>query len=283
MAEQFPTTSECAALSGTTQAPGVRVPVTAGGQTFHAQINELWWRLAKGLAAGTACEVYKDDSDPLDFGVRAGTYMNGTAEVNYAGAAAQALVDDATNYIYLTAAGALTVNQTGFPDEGTTPHIPLATIKTGSASVATTSGLYDFVDMTDMRSRAMLHVLYGASAAELQDMLLYLAFTGVDDTDDTGSMTIQVKDIGGNNRSGVFLLNVWIANDDMSEPDAQTGFTVDVGALKETIEPNADLVVMTNGSGLCKLDIDAGGPKTVHVMATTLGQEVLSEQLNITT
>ena len=51
----------------------------------------------------------------------------------------QALTDDTTNYIWLQVdSGALTlqVNTSAFPDPSVTPHIPLATIATGTASVA---------------------------------------------------------------------------------------------------------------------------------------------------
>ena len=264
------------ALSGTTSSLIQMILCTIADSTYYTEWYELMAILDRAVNIANQLRVVKDGT--LTYGVFAGKYMHGTTEVNYAGSTGNALTDDKTNYIYLTAAGTLTINTTGFPAETTTPHIPLATILTAS-------GAYAHTAITDMRGRAIFSVLDGIQAATLQDRLPYLAFTGVDDGDDTGSMAIQVKDAGGNNLSDRFLLNVWIADADMSEPDPQTGFTVDGanGELKETIEANADLMVITTAAGYCKLDIDAGGAKTVYVMATTNGQRIMSEQLDITT
>jgi len=53
--------------------------------------------------------------------------------------------------VYITAAGTLTVNTTGFPTPSATPHIPLATI-------VTAAGAYDHSDITDYRGRALFTV-----------------------------------------------------------------------------------------------------------------------------
>lgn len=263
------------ALSGTADSNTGRIYNTIGDSTYYTEHYEHEVIANRILALANELRVVKDAA--LTYGVFAGKYMDGTTEVNYAGSTGNALTDDDTNYIYLTAAGTLTKNTTGFPDEGTTPHIPLATILTAS-------GAYAHTDITDMRGRAIFSVLYGVNAATIQDRMPYLAFTGVDDADGTGSMAIQVKDAVGNNLSDRFLLNVWIADADFSEPDAQTGFTVDGanGELKEAVEANADLMVITTAAGYAKLDIDAGGAKTVYVMATTNGQRIMSEELEIT-
>lgn len=51
--------------------------------------------------------------------------------VDYAGASAQAVTDNTTNYVYLDATGALVINTTGFPASyATTPFCPLATVVT---------------------------------------------------------------------------------------------------------------------------------------------------------
>ena len=104
--------------------------------------------LLDGMRPLAGLRVYQEDSDPLDYGVTAGDFYNGTTLVEYAGAAAQALADDDTNYIYLEPDGTLVDNVTGFPS---TPHIPLATILTAS-------GDYAYSDITDCRGRAVFGV-----------------------------------------------------------------------------------------------------------------------------
>jgi len=118
---------------------------------YTAYLKMFWFLLQVGMLSDEL-RVYKDTGGELQFGVNAGRFPDGLAMRTYAGATGQALTDDATNYIYLTAAAVLTVNITGWPHAS---HIPLATIDTGSESVAGTSGYYDFVDITDFRGLAV--------------------------------------------------------------------------------------------------------------------------------
>ena len=106
--------------------------------------------------------MFKDGTNT--FGVRAGKVMVGDTGVEFDQASGQSLTNDATNYIYLTAGGTLTVNTTGFPDPSATPHLPLATIAVGSVSEAQIDDEYDFVDITDYRGMSMFGVLAGSSA-----------------------------------------------------------------------------------------------------------------------
>jgi hypothetical protein len=62
-------------------------------------------------------------------------YATTPAYVSYAGTASQAVTASNTNYVYLTAAGVLTVNTTGFPDPAVTPHLRLATVVCGGSSI----------------------------------------------------------------------------------------------------------------------------------------------------
>lgn len=48
--------------------------------------------------------------------------------------ASQAMTASATNYVYLTATGTLTVNTTGFPALGT-PHVRLAVVVAGASTI----------------------------------------------------------------------------------------------------------------------------------------------------
>jgi len=149
MSETPLTNSEAAALSGTTDTDTDLVYPTNTAADYANSIFRAIHRLNTIAEAVNQLRVYKDGA--LTFGVRAGKYLNGDTPVNYAGADEQALTDDDTNYIYLTAAGTLTVNITGFPTPSATPHVPLATILTAS-------GAYALSDITDYRGRAIFQV-----------------------------------------------------------------------------------------------------------------------------
>lgn len=157
MSEQYPPDSDLNALDATTDAVTGLPYLTIAESPFYTHRFKLFNWLARVLAfTANALRVYKDGD--LTFGVRAGRYHNGDTAVNYAGAAAQALTNNQTNYIYLTASGTLTVNTTGFLTPSATPNIPLATILTAA-------GEYACDDITDYRSRALFAVLSGITAA----------------------------------------------------------------------------------------------------------------------
>lgn len=251
------------ALSGTTDASTGAIHCTIGDSTYYTEDLEkeaIWSRI---MRLANELRVVKDGA--LTYGVFAGKFMDGTAEVNYAGSTDNALTDDATNYIYLTPGGTLTKNTTGFPNEGTTPHIPLATILTAS-------GAYAHTDITDMRGRGMWSVLTGITAASLQDSVPNINLSGTDDADGTGYMELQVRDAGNNSLAQRFLIRVWIADAEYSEPDAQTDFSVTTGEEMRELETDADYEVISDAAGYVKMNIDTATNKTVYVMAEIDGR-----------
>lgn len=138
------------ALSGTTDTNTGAVYNTIGDSTYYTEAYEkeaIWNRI---MYLANELRVVKDGA--LTYGVFAGKFFNGTTEVAYAGSTGNSLTDDATNYIYLTAAGTLTVDTSSFPDPATTPHIRLATI-------VTASGGYDHTDITDCRGHNIWRAL----------------------------------------------------------------------------------------------------------------------------
>lgn len=73
-------------------------------------------------------------SASLNVKVGACTFVNSLGQtVAYAGVASQAMTLSQTNYLYLTDAGVLTVNTTGFP--ANTLHVPLATVVAGATTI----------------------------------------------------------------------------------------------------------------------------------------------------
>jgi len=150
MTENYPTDAELNGLSGTTDAEQEVLYVATGESPYYTSFYKMLFRLLDMARRAGDLRVYKDGA--LTFGVRPGRYFNGDTAVNYAGATAQALTNNQTNYIYLTAAGVLTVNTTGFPLPSVTPHIPLATITTSAGEYSINDG-----DIVDYRGRAFLH------------------------------------------------------------------------------------------------------------------------------
>ena len=154
MTESQPSDAELNGLSGVTDSEtGFVYPVN-----WTAPYRTLLYRWLRQMLhisrRGGDLRVYQDGD--LTFGVRAGLIRHGATTISYAGATAQALTDDDTNYVYLTSAGVLTVNITGFPADP--EAFPLATIAVGTESAEAVSGTYDADDdITDYRGRICWH------------------------------------------------------------------------------------------------------------------------------
>ena len=252
MAEVYPADADLTALSGTTDATtGTPYPTQNVDPWFVAR-TKADWQLARVAELANELRVYKDGD--LTFGVRPGRYHNGHAGAGaaYAGAAAQALTDDDTNYIYLTTAGALTVNLTGFP---VTPHFPLATIAVGSESVAAVSSEYNHVDIVDYRG--------GFRNAPAPGISITAA---AEDGADERVVSIQMA-------AGRHLVRIWIAATEYAVPDA-TGNTVavDTGTAYETKTAHADYNIITSAAGLAQLGITVAGAATSYVHAEIEGR-----------
>ena len=149
----------------------------------------------------------------------------------------------------------------------------LVTWPSSVTSVATTSGLYDFVDITDMRQRAMMHVLNGITAAALQDNMPTITITGTDDADGTGYAELQVKDAGGNNLSGYYLVRVWIGTASRGAPAAHADFSVTTGTEIREMTADAYYEVMTDSTGYIKMNIDRVADGTSYIMGVLGGHE----------
>jgi hypothetical protein len=179
MAETFPSDTTLNGLSGTADAEQAVPYIPIGLSPYHTEFYRMLYRLLDVARRAGDLRVYKDDSGALEFGVRTGKYLNGDTPVDYAGATGQNLTDNAVNTIYLTAAGALTVNTTGFPMPSVTPHIPLATIATGTQSASGVAGQYDHADITDYRGRAFLTVVAGLTDSLMAEAAAFFAATDI--------------------------------------------------------------------------------------------------------
>lgn len=249
MPETYPSDAQINAQMNTTLPGGILVPDTTDDPHYTA-VGKMWWRIDRQLRA-LGLEVYKDGA--LTFAVRSGRFLDGVTVRNYAGATGQSLTDDATNYIYLTLAAALTKNTTGFPS---TPHIPLATI-------VTASGAYDpDTAVTDYRGRSIFQPAGG------------LTVTAGAESSDKRTLTIQ----GGSHRQ---VVDVWIATADYGAPSA-TGNTVaiDTGTILETITANAHYRVISDATGKVDVGITISGAATRYILAQVDGRIYSSGQVD---
>ena len=177
MSELHPTDAELNALSGSTDSEQEVLYIPMGQSPYYTSFYKMLHRLLNVARRSGDLRVYKDGA--MTFGVRAGRFLNSDTPVNFTGATAQALANNAVNYIYLTAAGVLTVNTSSFPTPSATPHLPLATIATGTASAGGVSGTYAEVDITDYRGRAIFQPAAGASAAIPEEITSFFAATDI--------------------------------------------------------------------------------------------------------
>jgi len=163
MAESTLSTSVADALSGTTDSDTGAAYPTIGESTYYTTMYRLFHRMLTIEKIINEFRIYKDGD--LTFGVRSGKASHGTNEYSYAGTTGQALVDDTTNYIWLEVlSGALVLDTDSgssghFPDPAAQAYLPLATIATGTASIAGVSGQYSVDDITDYRGRVLFELI----------------------------------------------------------------------------------------------------------------------------
>jgi hypothetical protein len=126
--------------------------IPMGQSPYHTSFYKMLHRLLNVARRAGDLRVYKDGD--LTFGVRPGRVFDGDTLVEFAGAAGQALTNNAANSIYLTAGGSLVVSTDGFPVPSVTPHIRLASIETDA-------GTYTYADITDCRGTGLMTVARG--------------------------------------------------------------------------------------------------------------------------
>ncbi len=295
MAEQYPSDTTLNTLSGSSDDEQEVLFLTIAESPYYTSFYKMLYRLLDVARRAGDLRVFKDGD--LTFGVRAGLFMNGPAPVSFAETTGESLDDDDTTYIYLTAAGTLTTNTTGFPDPSTTPHVPLATIATGTDSAAGVSGEYNHEDITDYRGRAIMAALSSATAANfntlvdgsngdalhihaaaglaaaLQDDIPDLNVTFGAEAGDEIVVTVQARDATDTNLAEVMAVRVWVATSDFGAPDA-TGNTVaiDTGTILQTITADAFYELITDAAGKVEVGITISGAATRYVMAEIDGR-----------
>jgi len=291
MSEIELTDEQANALHGTIDAdtgfryhsPGDASYFTEGQRQRHRLLT-----LAKTISNNL--RVYRDGE--MTFGVRPGRAADGDTVAAYAGCSAVELTDDATNYVYLTAADlaagdSVTVSTEGFPAQSQTPHVPLA-------AVAAAGGAYGPDDIVDCRAAAAMSLGSGLTAAQANTLtggsasnadalhvhdsaglasgvraLTPLAsVTGVNNGDGLGMFTIQIVDALGNPIADKYFISLWTSNGDKGEPypyalgfDGVGGY----GTVIREITPEVEYEMITSSSGMVKRAIAVASDGTYWV------------------
>ena len=163
MAEKQITDGEALALSATTK-NGVLLP-TDDGTDWDLAVWRSLEKLARLLAV--LFRLTEDDGGALLYYISGGRFLDGDTARNLSAAAGQGpLTDAATNYVYITAAGTVTVNTTGFPSPSATPHIPVCAVSCAAGDFA-----YSDVDMSYL-GRSLMQLCDGLTAAQ-RNKLIY--------------------------------------------------------------------------------------------------------------
>lgn len=291
MSELYPSDSLINALSGTKDAEQeVQYPAIYESPYYTTFYKMLYRTLDVARRAGDF-RVFKDGS--LTFGVRAGKFNNGATTVTYNGASGVSLTDNATNSIYISSDGSLSVSTSGFPAVAVTPHIPLA-------EITASGGEYDFDDIVDLRGRGIygivtamtaqnsntltgsnnadtLHVHGGNGienlsvnvqhlAENLRDMIPSVILSAVDNQDGTASITVQVTDGYLANLLANSLVKIWTTSLADLSPSAEAELDVNTGQVLNTVQSDVCLEVISNSSGLISIEATSATSTTFTVV-----------------
>ena len=258
MAELYPSDADLAALSGAIDPEQEVLFIPVGESPYHVSFYKMLRRLLDVARRAGDLRVYKDGG--LTFGVRAGSFMDDRTVRAVAASAGNALTNNATNYIYLTAAGALTVNTTGFPDPRTAPHVRLAT-------VVTSAGAYAHEDIADGRGSALFSSGAGVAMAGDAYVVARRGPTDAASGEDLLAAYAAAKALtpGGNalsaaNRAVVLL------------PPGRYALAPQEAAPAMTLDANyVDLVAMAPESPAATIVTSAGGANMGETVRQTAG------------
>jgi len=267
MPELYPSDAMLLALNGTLTPLQELLHHTMNQSPHYLWLFKLVHQIERAFAQAGALRVYRDGV--LTFGVRAGTFANGATTISYVGATAQALTDDATNSIYLTAAGVLTVATDGFPAAATTPHVPLATI-------VTADGTYADADITDLRGAALAAPLSALTAGLANSLIAKapsLSITAAAEAGDVRAVTVALLDAAGAPLAARARVRLWIATADFGAPSA-AGNTVALttGTQLRELTANGDYEVISSAAGVVAFNLTVAGDATRYVLAELDGR-----------
>jgi hypothetical protein len=112
---------------------GLGVPAL-NDTSYATTINADLAQLDADALGGLCVSLHETPSTSLNVAVSAGKFRKADGStVSYAGVASQAMTLSSTNYVYLTDAGTLVVNTSGFPTG--INYVPLAIVVAGSSTI----------------------------------------------------------------------------------------------------------------------------------------------------
>lgn len=147
-------------VNGTTASGGVmKNPAT---RTISDSRHLVDKEYADGISAAGITSMLVSDNGGVTVNVNSGTYILNGAVYYYAGAAAQALTNNATNYIQLKD-GVLDIQTDAFDDD----CIPLATVICASGDITSLLDRRPFYTGTDLRQNTAAYLTGGTSATSV--------------------------------------------------------------------------------------------------------------------
>lgn len=306
MSEIYPSDTLINALSGTKDSQQeVQYPAIYESP-YYTTFYKMLYRLLDVARRAGDLRVYKDGD--LTFGVRAGKFSDGTTSIDYSGAAAVALTNNATNSIYIESDGTLKVVTTGFPSVAATPHLPLA-------QIVAADGSYDFDDITDMRGRGLYSLVTSLSSSQanelcdgsnadslhthggngidadsigfshldstFSDRIPEVSMAAVDNADGTATITIQLVDAQSNNLLKNMLVRIWTTSTSDLLPGLEATLSIVDGCLLETVQSNVDIQIITNSNGVINITASSAST-TIFTCACSFGGIIKTIPVSIT-
>lgn len=265
--ELFPSDATIEALDGATDAltglPYVPKGVNpTSTPSYEVQYNRRLHRQNMILATWRQGMVV--DEGNLKIGVYPIEYTLGGVRKSFAGATGQSLPAEATRFVYLDSANVLQIQASWPADMGA--FLPLA-------EIATVAGV---ANVKDKRTQAAFFVPAAEPTANL---------TVNDGGGTSATVTVQVRNSGGADLAGRFLVRAWLSdnafeNETTTTPDG--GFSVPSAQSIKVLTTSKHLLAATTAGGSVVFTIGhVGGPRTWQFNAE-IGGRLVSAPATIT-
>ncbi len=116
----------------------------------------------------------------------------------------------------------------------------------------------------------------------MQDKITSLSISAADQADGTTDVTVQAKDVDGNDLTENIFFRFWTGGADDYGVDAITGISATTGTLVHSHTSNGDVDIITDTAGEAVLAMDNGGAGTIYCWAEIQGRVYESGELSIT-
>lgn len=234
--------------------------------TMDARIDSL----ASIFAAHNGLAYDHANSSGLTFAYKAGNIDDGSGSPVAVPAGTIALTANETNYIMVAPDGTISKSTVGF-EAG---KRPLAIVEAGAAS-------FSMGDVTDSRA-----IIFNPAEGEIQKETLdadvqgrvpTVGFTIGAESGNARDITIQLKDVSGNNLSAVRAIEIWLADSTTgweltTAPNG--GVSIQTGTAMDVPTAGKRLRMMTDASGVAVIRITESGTKNLYVRVLLEGHAI---------